>query len=422
MGSESAPYVAGVPAVGSIYWQGQSRRPGSVAGSACPAVVLPFAPRRSYTGEESAELYLPGSPPLLRRLYATLEGAGFRLAQPGEFTRRAFLSGRLDLTQAAAVASLIHATSSSELEAARFALEGQLGPQITAVGDALHSLIALLEAGLDFSEQEVEPPSPEFIRGEIDAVRAQLAAIMRETSPAVERGRARVVLVGRANAGKSTLLNRLAGREVSIASEFPGTTRDAVRAEVPVGGGRQLELYDFPGERADAAAVEARAFEQAGLLFATADLVLHLVDLTRDPEDMLCEWVRGSGAAERWLVLTKADSTARRPELVPGQLVVSAETGVGIPELEERLAAWAFAEASDRRSRATSFTARQLEQLEQLDRGLAELSEPAVLESLTPELLVVDLRDAHRGVEEVTGRISPEATLDKIFAEFCLGK
>ncbi|MFN0060080.1 MAG: tRNA modification GTPase [Planctomycetota bacterium] len=398
-----------------------------------PAVALLFAAGASYTGEAMLEIYLPGCPAIVRRFIETLRECGVRAATPGEFTRRAFLNGRLDLTQAEAVAMVIAAEDVTRARAAQRVLAGRLGERVTSVGDALHRLIALLEAGLDFSEQEVEPPDPATIRLEIDAIRAQLSRLFADAELSLQpTAQFRIAIAGQSNAGKSTLFNALCGRPQSIISDVPGTTRDVVRAAFGPASWPVVELLDLPGERSEAEGAERTALELAEHVLNDADLVLYAFDATRPGTALAAEWSKWPEVlkSNTWIIMTKIDAAptaVATAEFGAPSFLVSARTGAGLAGLWAALDRALLGGAFGARGDSLLFTTRQLgeltrarDALEQLDAqlGAAALAQAPML----PELVVIDLRAAHSCLVEITGAITTEDTLDRIFAEFCLGK
>ncbi len=402
---------------------------------AIDARALAYSAGASYTSEESVELFLPSSPPVLRSLLEQLRRAGIRAAEPGEFTRRAFLSGRIDLTRAEAVVQVIAAEDLESARAARRVLDGDLAREIERLGDSIHNLIALLEAGLDFSEQEVEPPAAAWLLTQARDILAHLDRLCRNpVSAHRSTARVRVVLWGRANAGKSTCFNALLGRDSAITSPQAGTTRDPVGAELVRDGWPTVELLDLPGAHDAADRSEKAAIALAAKDLEDADLILYLVDASRSVASITREWgsLPDGIKARAWLVLSKADLTAARPSLdgvgaPPTQLALSATTPGGRQELEMALASHLTRGRWDARGAAYLFTDRQRSKLTEARAALREVADDlsrrdASAEPVQPELLSIDLRDVHGSLEEITGALSTEETLDKIFSQFCLGK
>ncbi|MEM7167299.1 MAG: GTPase [Planctomycetota bacterium] len=404
--------------------------------AAVPAVVVCYPQGRSYTGERSVELLCPAAPPLIGRLLDDLCGAGARPAAPGEFTQRAFLNGRIDLTQAESVAELIAASDLASANAIRRSLDGELAQRIATVGEGLHDLVALLEAGLDFSEQEVAPPDGSWLAGQVDVWVATLLELCGSAERFVrEESRVRVLLHGQPNAGKSTLFNSLVGADRAITSGTPGTTRDPVTAVMDRPGEPPWTIVDLPGVRDDAGEVEAAAIDLGRDWLADGDAVLYLLDGSQPVEELVDEWCALEPALRQraWAVLTKWDlcaaptasdrvaTFAAATGVTP--LQVSATSGAGIGALGSVLHQHLVAGSWRSRGDSYLFTARQLGRLATCRQRLEELSERCrSVACPEPELLAIDLRDAHSLLQEVTGAICPEATLDRIFSRFCLGK
>ncbi len=394
-----------------------------------PAISIEYPEGRSYTGEESVELLVPGAPAVVRGVLARLEALGIAAAAPGEFTRRAFHHGRLDLTRAESVAALIAAEDLEGTRAARRTLDGELAAAVREIGDRLHDAIALLEAGLDFADQEIEPPSPR----EIDRLLAPLEErlgrwVDRPDAGSAERSPLRFLLWGRANAGKSTLLNALCEENRAIVSEIPGTTTDGVAGtlETPAG---TIELLDLPGRKEPRSPVEERAEALARRDLAEGDRVLYLFDAARDPVEIEAEWqsLPDEVRARSWPVLNQVDRLSgpardALPEL-PDRIDCSALRGEGVAALRDRLAESRRRGEYVSRGLARLFNDRQRRRLTECRARLAAAR--AEMESagrVEPELIVVDLRRAHEALEEITGEIAPDETLDRIFARFCVGK
>lgn len=395
-----------------------------------PALLVHYPEGRSYTGEESVEIVLPAIRAAVAALLARLGEAGVERAAPGEFTRRAFLAGRLDLTQAESVADLIAAEDRNEARAARRTLDGELGRAVHDIADDIHDWIALLEAGLDFADQEVEPPSPDEIVSGLAPLEERLARWTERADAGSAPGSAlRVLLWGRANAGKSTLLNALVGEERAIVSETPGTTTDPVGGRLGRGPGA-IEILDLPGRKDALSAVETDAEALSERERDTDDRILYLLDATRPAEDLVAEWESLPDAvrARARPVLSQVDrlpvaARSALPDLGPGTTACSGVTGEGIEDLRARLARFRDRGAYASRGLARLFNDRQRHRLEECRARLAAVREELVAAGRTePELVVDDLRRAHESLEEITGEIAPDDTLERIFARFCVGK
>jgi len=383
-----------------------------------PVRVLWMRAPRSYTREDVAELHLPGAEPLLARALARLLELGAAPARPGEFTRRAFENGRLDLSQCEAVLALSEAAHEDERRAALGLLEGGLEERAREIRAALVELLALCEAGLDFEEVETGHVAADELGERARRCITLLdGALRREAARAAPPALPRVVLAGAPSAGKSTLWNALTGGR-ALVSEQPGTTRDALAARWDLGPASVL-LVDGPGVESARSSVEATA----GRLFQRererADLVLWVVDSTRAEE-------AGEPPRDaRLCILAKSDLVPLRAETsgTEGTLPtarVSARTGAGIGELARIVAA----ELGSRRGEAGLARVLVARHRQALVRTRGELEEAlGGLESgLGLDLLAEGLRSSLEALDELSGRTVPEDVLDVLFARFCLGK
>ncbi len=371
------------------------------------ALVLLFDSGASFTGELSAELQLHGSIAVVARVLRTLaQMDGLRMAEPGEFTRRALENGRLDLTQVEGLADLIDAETEAQRKQAMRVLSGALGQRVDVWRVDLVRAAALIEATIDFADEEVPVDVTPEVGGLIDGLLVQLR---KELAGAQAAERVRdgfeVAIVGVPNAGKSTLLNALAGREAAITSEIAGTTRDVIEVRMDIAG-LSVTLLDTAGLRESSDVVERigvdRAIERARL----ADLRVFL--LSEPGEALMLE-----PQSEDIVVLGKADTRSS------GFVAVSGKTGAGVE--------WLIAEISVRlEGRAASagllIRERQRIAMEGAVAGL-ESAKRRLAQALTlPELIAADLRASTRALEMMVGRIDVESLLDEIFSSFCIGK
>lgn len=377
-----------------------------------PAIALLYPAPNSYTGEDSAELLVTGSPHVVSLLMDDLLARdGVRAAGPGEFSLRAHLNGRLTLDEAEGVASLISATSAEDADAARRLLSGEGGVEARAWADRLARLLALVEAGIDFTDQEDVVPIPASeLRAKLLALRTEL---LRRTTAAIVESPPEgplVVLAGAPNAGKTTLLNALLGRERAVVSSTRGSTRDVVVETIEVRGS-PVRLADLAGLDAGATGTDARAQESARRAIKEAALVIHC-----DPTGRF----EPIPAAERILrVRTKADLLSAPVAAAPGTLGVCAVDGHNLSALREAIADTALGahDATPRRRRATLAGAAGLtEALETLD---ANSSARAIDH---PEVVAGAMREALDALGELTGAISPDEIIGRVFAGFCVGK
>ena len=396
------------------------------------AVVTYFQAPNSYTSEDLIEIALHGAPILLETVLRYTLTAGARLAEPGEFTQRAFLSGRIDLTAAEAVRDLIDAHTLHQVRIAAAQLGGSVSRAIEPIKRRLLTLIASLEAGIDFAEDDLDLLP-------LDHILAQLAAItvpIRSLAEGFRFGRIlrdgfAIALVGQPNAGKSSLFNALLGRDRAIVTPHPGTTRDLI-TEPFVLAGVPVELIDTAGLR-DLASIPAHEAERAGIArtqstLAEAHHILLIVDAAQITTSTLApadaEVVTALGTRPVTLVLNKSDqrtpqqTTALRAAF-PASVLVSATTGAGLPQLRETLEQilTATAPAGD----ATLIT--NLRQQHALERALTALETAhSAAPSIPHEMVLLDLYAALTALDELTGATPTNAILNEIFSTFCLGK
>ena len=374
-------------------------------------LALHFPAPHSYTGEPVLELQGHGGPMVMQALLAACLDAGARLAEPGEFTRRAFLEGKLDLAQAEAVADLIDAASREAARSALRSLSGEFSSAIRMMQAKLVELRALTEAMLDFPEEDVDSLHRDDAAGRLAEVRRALDEVLAKSRQgSLLRTGVHVVLAGRPNVGKSSLLNRLAGEERAIVTPIPGTTRDALREPIQIDG-VPLLVVDTAGLRESRDELERLGMQRTHQELQRADLVLAVFDASRGHDEL------GDlpPAASRIDVYNKADlAPGFRPP--SGALAVSAKTGEGLDALRRRIleaAGWSS-------SGEPVFLARErhLRALEQTRSHLAA----AGGESRRWEFFAEELRLAHAALGSITGEFSADDLLGEIFARFCIGK
>lgn len=375
------------------------------------ALVLWLPGPASYTGEDSVELHLHGGPAVVAGVLDALSALGLRLAEPGEFTRRAFENGRLDLAQAEGVADLIEAETEAQRRQALDQVGGRLSGAQARWRDALTEALAVFEAAVDFPDEEI----PADVARRAAPVLIPLIAELRAAATETERGERvrsgyRIALMGAPNAGKSTLLNALARREAAIVTATAGTTRDII--EVPlVLAGYKVILADTAGLRETADEIEAEGVRRAQAWGAEADLRIWLRDGAAETPDPL----PGIPAGEDLVLLTKRDLAGLTPR---GEgRAFSAKLPEDLAWLEETLAARVSAALGG----AEPPAATRLRHRELLAEALARLERAAGAE-IEPELAAEDVRLAARTLDRITGRIGSEDVLDRVFASFCIGK
>lgn len=391
------------------------------------AVVTYFAGPRSYTGEDLVEIAAHGSPVILEMLVRLAIRSGARLARPGEFTERAFLSGRLDLTQAEAVRDLIEAQTLYQARIAAEQMGGALSRRVQPTKQNLVELIALLEAGIDFAEDDVDVTPDAEIVTRMDTISAALALLARsfEHGRLVHEG-LRLAIVGRPNVGKSSLFNRLLERERAIVTASPGTTRDLVSDRLSLGG-IPVEVVDTAGLREASEEAEVIGIRKSREALAEADVVVVVLDASvplREDEQHLIASLENRRAVA---VLNKSDLTLTgSAELLadcalPVQAVsTSALSGQGVPELREMLTAL----VRDPSGESESGILTSLRHFEAVSGALAALAaaRDAVAAKTPHEMLLLDLYSALRHLDSLTGETTADDILNRIFSSFCIGK
>lgn len=392
-------------------------------------LLLFFRGPNSFTGEDVLELHGHGGPVVLDMLLQRCLELGARQARPGEFSERAFLNDKLDLAQAEAIADLIEASSAQAARNAVRSLQGEFSRRVHQLTEQLIQLRIYVEAAIDFPEEEIDFLADGHVLAQLDKVRAELAGVLREAGQgALLRDGMTVVIAGRPNAGKSSLLNALAGREAAIVTDIAGTTRDVLREHIHIDG-MPLHVVDTAGLRSTDDHVEKIGVERALKAIGEADRVLLVVDSTApeavDPFALWPEFLdERPDPARVTLIRNKADlstSAIGLEESADGHvtLTLSARSGDGLELLREHLkACMGFEQTAE-----SSFSARRrhLEALRQagqhLDHGHSQL-----LLAGAGELLAEDLRQAQQVLGEITGAFSSDDLLGRIFSSFCIGK
>lgn len=383
-------------------------------------VVLTYFPSpASYTGDDVVEISAHGSPVVLRTIVQQAVERGARLAERGEFTLRAFLRGRIDLTQAEAVADLIDAVTPLQAQAACDQLNGTLTEKIAAIDAVLFDLIARLEASVDFPDEGYHFVEPGELATAIDAIGDRTAALLRDARRGriVREGR-QVAIVGAPNVGKSSLFNALVGTSRAIVDEAAGTTRDLVSETIDLHGVR-VTLVDTAGLRATDDRVELEGVARATRAARAADVVLIVCDRSMPLDDSDLAPARNTGVS-RLLVASKADLQACWDR--PDAIAVSARTGDGLDRLRERVVEALGVDPAADRPEITNV--RHIALVERAARAIRRARAAALDagQSMSEEFVLADLQDARGAFEEVTGRRAPDDVLAHIFERFCVGK
>jgi tRNA modification GTPase len=398
-------------------------------------LAIHFPAPHSYTGEDVLELQAHGGPVVLQLLLARcLEagaGIGLRVAEPGEFTRRAFLNDKLDLAQAEAVADLIDASTEAAARSASRSLAGEFSHEVHQLRDALINLRMLVEATLDFPEEEIDFLQKADAQGQLDRLQQQLARVRQRAQQGVLlREGIKVVIAGQPNAGKSSLLNALAGAELAIVTPIPGTTRDVVAHSIQIEG-VPVHVVDTAGLRESEDQVERIGIERAWGQIEAADAVLFLHDLTRAGD---AAYAAGDTAIAQGLagklprqapaidVWNKADAAPAVAAAHQGShdVVLSARTGEGLDRLRRRLLELAGWQASPE----GVFIARErhIQALGRVDEHLIQATALLAQQAQALDLLAEELRLAQNALNEITGEFSADDLLGVIFSRFCIGK
>jgi tRNA modification GTPase len=384
-------------------------------------VVTFFARPRSYTAEDVVEISCHSAPVVLRLCIAQAMDAGARLADPGEFTLRAYLNGRIDLPQAEAVRDLIDSTTLYQARIAAQQAGGSVSRRIGPLKEQLLELIALLEAGIDFAEDDVSvAPAAEILR----RLRPVVAGVARLAESFAFGGLVRsgltLAIVGRPNVGKSSLFNRLLEQDRAIVTDIPGTTRDVV-SEVAAIHGIPVKLYDTAGIREGEGLVETLGIERSFQAMADADLTLVVVDLSEPQAEADRELMARAREQGRWIqVGNKCDLPRRATPAEPMQ-AVSALTGEGIEALREAIFR-AVAPAGGGELETGFITSLRHERLLRESLECLEKAAAAVAGSVPHEMLLLDLYSALRPIDAITGATTADDILNRIFSTFCIGK
>lgn len=381
---------------------------------------------RSYTGEDVVEVHCHGGPFLVRQILELVLSRGARHAEPGEFTKRAFLNGRLDLAQAEAVLDLIRARTDAGMRLALGQVQGHLSKWVGELREELLDILVQVEAAIDFPEEEIELLQREQLGGKVEALRHKIEQIIVTYDwGRLFREGARVCIAGRPNVGKSSLLNALVGEERVIVTPVPGTTRDVVEESINLGG-LPVVLWDTAGIRDTEDQVERLGVELALKHVEQAEAVLVVLDgsePTTGEDRSILNVVRGKKGL---VVINKVDLPLKLDvqwlgEAAPEKpvLSISATDGIGLDGLKQSLRNLLLDAQSEPPVVLTNI--RHKAALEKAEAGLKE-AVGGLSEGLAPELVAVDLQEAKEGLEEVIGSVTSDDVLERIFSRFCIGK
>ncbi len=378
-----------------------------------------FPGPNSYTGEDCVEFTGHGGILATREVLAHFLECGAVPAGPGEFTRRAFLNGKLDLTQAEGVMDLISAQTRLALRAARSQLEGTLGRRTTEARDSLLETLAHLEAWIDFPEEDIDPQTGDLLRGKVSAVLTTVDSLLATADQGrVLREGVRTVIYGEPNVGKSSLLNRLLGFERAIVSDIAGTTRDTIEETINLHG-IPLRLVDTAGVRESEDRIETQGIQRTVRQIEAADLLLEIADASLpNPGPAV---VRAS-ESKHLLVLNKIDLGEHPSWTGVAAVRVSCNTGAGFEKLCETIRDSLHLGSVDWGEHAIAINARHQQSLKHARTALLAVQELLADSSVDPELAAIDLREALDALGEIPGKVDTEDLLGVIFSRFCIGK
>lgn len=382
-----------------------------------------FVAPHSYTGEDTVEISCHGNPFIAQKILEDLLQRGCRAAEAGEFTKRAFLSGRLDLSQAEAVMDLIHARSERALAVANQQLRGSLGRRMEQLIGQLLTGLAMLEAYIDFPEEDLPPENRGQVLDQVRAVRRGADNLLATSHYGeILRAGIRTVIVGEPNAGKSSLLNRLLGRDRALVSPEPGTTRDYLEELISVGA-HALRLVDTAGLNLSPTSLERRGIDKTLEQAAEADLFLWVLDRAAPLPSLPPILATRMSAANTLVVLNKADLPRRTVVAPPGlpAVEISALRGDGMDRLIAHLGEMAERFRVDVGEEIIAINARHAAALRRAQEALARAEDKLAGENAI-ELIASDLRDAMDAFGEIAGRVDNERMLDVLFSTFCIGK
>ncbi len=381
-------------------------------------LVTVYREPRSYTGEDSAEILCHGSPVIVRTILALLVTGGFRQAEPGEFTMRAFLNKKIDLTRAEAVNDIIHARTNKARAAAFNRLSGSVECRIAALKEKLLALLAKVEVLLDYPEDEVDGAAGDYPEAE-EAEKAVSALLGTYAAGKIVQEGITVVIAGGTNAGKSTLFNLLLREDRSIVSDVHGTTRDYIEGTVSIEG-IPVRLFDTAGIRSSDHPLEVESMRRTDRIVKNANLVLFVADAERGLTEEDERFLQAQGDGDRVIrVWNKIDATGN--ECPDGYVPVSAKQGVGLESIHAAIAERALGSSSTEAQDAVIDSYRQKELLERVLSAIRDFRK-GQLAGMPLDVIAICLNDGLNALGEITGEITSQEVLEAIFSRFCVGK
>lgn len=383
-------------------------------------LISVFKTPNSYTGEDSVEISTHGNPLITQKIIELLVGEDVRLAEPGEFTKRAFLNSRIDLAKAEAVADIIGSRTEASFRGARNQLDGMLSKKVSELRTQLLNSSSFVELELDFAEEDIQFVNQDELLKRIDSIIIEIDTLLESYSfGRVIRDGVNVALVGKPNVGKSSLLNYILKESRAIVSEIPGTTRDVIREEVSIDG-ILFRLFDTAGIRTSEDSIEKEGVIRSRETIRNADVVLFLEDVTQgESKELFIDLINLTSPNKILKVVNKIDLD--KNSRIDGDLKISAKTGEGIDLLFKKLKVVAIGTETYTEKTAIVTNLRHLNCLKKSRENLINARE-SILKKMSGEFISVDLRNAEMNLAEIIGEVTSDDILNNIFIKFCIGK